>query len=137
MGDHNDQKLSPREMIRAHAGILLQLATTISAVIIAASLVPIARQAKLWEACHDTSVKWHVDARRTALAIRRTCIRHGRHASAMAAPSGQENEKECRQVGRWPGSDRQGLLFALLAQGLLRALARNAAVQIRLEKLKG
>lgn len=59
MSDHNDQKLSPREMIRAHAGIVLQLATTISAVVIAASLVPIARQAKFWQACHDTSVKWH------------------------------------------------------------------------------
>ena len=61
MSDHNDQKLSPREMIRAHAGIILQLATSISAVVIAASLVPMARQAKLWEACHHTSVKWHVD----------------------------------------------------------------------------
>ena len=59
MSDHNDQKLTPREMIRAHAEIVLQLITTISVVVIAASLVPMARQAKIWKACHATSLQWH------------------------------------------------------------------------------
>jgi hypothetical protein len=59
MGDHHEQTITPREMVRAHAGIVLQLITTISAVVIAASLVPMARQAKIWEACHVTSLQWH------------------------------------------------------------------------------
>ena len=59
MSEHTDQNPTPREMVRAHAGIVLQLITTISAVVMAASLVPLARQAKIWDACYSTAVQWH------------------------------------------------------------------------------
>ena len=48
---HHEQKLTPREMVRAHAEIVLQLITTISAVVIAASLMPLAQQARNSNAC--------------------------------------------------------------------------------------
>lgn len=45
MGDHDGQKLTPREMVRAHAYPVLAAVSTVALVVIAASLVPIARQA--------------------------------------------------------------------------------------------
>ena len=45
MGYHDGQKLSPREMVRAHAYPVLAAVSTVALVVIAASLVPIARQA--------------------------------------------------------------------------------------------
>ena len=48
---HEGQTLTPREMVRAHAELVLQLVTTISAVVIAASLVPLAQEARNGNAC--------------------------------------------------------------------------------------
>jgi hypothetical protein len=48
---HDGQRLTPREMVRAHAEIVLQLITAISAVVIAASLLPVAQQARNSTAC--------------------------------------------------------------------------------------
>ncbi len=45
MADHDGQKLTPREMVRAHAYPVLAALSTISLVVIAVSIVPIARQA--------------------------------------------------------------------------------------------
>ena len=45
MGDHDGQRPSPREMVRAHAYPVLAAVSTVALVVIAASLVPIARQA--------------------------------------------------------------------------------------------
>ena len=51
MADQERQKLSPREMVRAHAYPFLAAVSTISLVIIAASLVPIAKQAEYMNQC--------------------------------------------------------------------------------------
>jgi hypothetical protein len=51
MGDHDGQKLTPREMVRAHAYPLLAAVSTVALVVIAASLVPIARQADHMNRC--------------------------------------------------------------------------------------
>lgn len=51
MGDHDGQKLSPREMVRAHAYPVLAAVSTVALVVIAASLVPIARQANHMNRC--------------------------------------------------------------------------------------
>ena len=51
MADHEGQKLTPREMVRAHAYPLLAAISTISLVVIAASLVPIAKRAQTLNQC--------------------------------------------------------------------------------------
>jgi hypothetical protein len=51
MGDHDGQKLTPREMVRAHAYPVLAAVSTAALVVIAASLVPIARQADRMNQC--------------------------------------------------------------------------------------
>jgi hypothetical protein len=51
MGDHDGQKLTPREMVRAHAYPVLAAVSTVALVVIAASLVPIARQADRMNRC--------------------------------------------------------------------------------------
>jgi hypothetical protein len=48
---HDGQTLTAREMVRAHAEIVLHLITTISAVVIAVSLLPIAQAARNSNAC--------------------------------------------------------------------------------------
>jgi hypothetical protein len=54
MGDHDQQKLTPREMVRAHAYPVLAAVSTVALVVIAASLVPIARQADHLNRCLTT-----------------------------------------------------------------------------------
>jgi hypothetical protein len=51
MADHDGQRLSPREMVRAHAYPVLAAVSTLALVVIAASLVPIARQADHMNQC--------------------------------------------------------------------------------------
>ena len=51
MTDHTSQKLTPREMIRAHAYPVLAAVSTISLVVIAASLAPIGKQAGYQNRC--------------------------------------------------------------------------------------
>lgn len=51
MDAHDGQKLSPREMVRAHAYPVLAAVSTLALVVIAASLVPIARQANHMNQC--------------------------------------------------------------------------------------
>lgn len=51
MSDHNGQRLSPREMVRAHAYPMLAAVSTVALVVIAASLVPLARQAQHLNQC--------------------------------------------------------------------------------------
>lgn len=51
MGDHDGQTLTPREMVRAHAYPVLAAVSTVALVVIAASLVPIARQADHLHRC--------------------------------------------------------------------------------------
>ena len=51
MADHEGQKLTPREMVRAHAYPVLAAISTISLVVIAASLVPIAKRAQALNQC--------------------------------------------------------------------------------------
>ncbi|MEB3185042.1 MAG: hypothetical protein VKM97_04065 [Cyanobacteriota bacterium] len=51
MNDHDGQKLTPREMVRAHAYPVLAVVSTVALVVIAASLVPIARQADHMNRC--------------------------------------------------------------------------------------
>jgi len=51
MSDHSDQQLSAREMVRAHAYPILAAVSTVSLVVIAASLVPIGRQADDFNRC--------------------------------------------------------------------------------------
>jgi len=51
MSDHEGQKLTPREMVRAHAYPVLAAISTISLVVIAASLVPIAKRAQALNQC--------------------------------------------------------------------------------------
>lgn len=46
MADHDGQRLSAREMVRAHAYPVLAAISTLSLVVIAVSLVPIAKQAQ-------------------------------------------------------------------------------------------
>jgi hypothetical protein len=45
MGDHDGQKLTPREMVRAHAYPVLAAVSTVALVVIAASLAPIGKLA--------------------------------------------------------------------------------------------
>lgn len=49
--DHSSQKLTPREMVRAHAYPVLAAVSTISLVVIALSLVPIGKQASQVNQC--------------------------------------------------------------------------------------
>ena len=51
MTDHASQKPTPREMVRAHAYPVLAVVSTISLVVIAASLVPMAKQAGYQNRC--------------------------------------------------------------------------------------
>jgi hypothetical protein len=51
MVDHDGQRLSTREMVRAHAYPVLAAVSTVALVVIAASLVPIARQADHMDQC--------------------------------------------------------------------------------------
>jgi len=51
MGDHSNQQLSAREMVRAHAYPILAAVSTVALVVIAACLVPIARQADHFNRC--------------------------------------------------------------------------------------
>jgi len=51
MADHDGPRLSPREMVRAHAYPVLAAVSTVELVVIAASLVPIARQAAHMNQC--------------------------------------------------------------------------------------
>jgi len=51
MTDHDGRTLTPRELVRAHAYPVLAAVSTVALVIIAASLVPIARQADRLHQC--------------------------------------------------------------------------------------
>ena len=51
MNDHSSQQLTAREMVRAHAYPALAAVSTVALVVIAASLVPIARQADQMNRC--------------------------------------------------------------------------------------
>jgi hypothetical protein len=51
MSDHSNQQLTTREMVRAHAYPVLAAVSTVALVVIAASLVPIARQADHMNRC--------------------------------------------------------------------------------------
>jgi hypothetical protein len=51
MADHDGQTLTPREMVRAHAYPVLAALSTAALVVIAASLVPIARHADRLQQC--------------------------------------------------------------------------------------
>ena len=51
MSDHSNQQLTAREMVRAHAYPVLAAVSTVALVVIAASLVPIARQADHMNRC--------------------------------------------------------------------------------------
>ena len=51
MSNHDGQQLTAREMIRAHAYPVLAAVSTVALVVIAASLVPIARQADHMNRC--------------------------------------------------------------------------------------
>lgn len=54
MPDHDERKLSIREMINAHLFPLLALVATVSSVSIALSLGPIAGQSYRWNKCYDS-----------------------------------------------------------------------------------
>ena len=51
MSDHSSQQLTARETVRAHAYPVLAAVSTVALVVIAASLVPIARQADHMNRC--------------------------------------------------------------------------------------
>jgi hypothetical protein len=51
MSDHSRQQLTAREMVRAHAYPVLAAVSTVALVVIAVSLVPIARQADHMNRC--------------------------------------------------------------------------------------
>lgn len=51
MPDHSTSKLSTREMVRAHAYPVLAAVSTLALVVIAACLLPIARQADHLNRC--------------------------------------------------------------------------------------
>ncbi len=53
MIDHSSQQLTAREMVRAHAYPVLAAVSTVALVVIAVSLVPIARQADHMNRCLD------------------------------------------------------------------------------------
>ena len=63
MTDHTSQKLTPREMIRAHAYPVLAAVSTISLVVIAASLAPIGKQAGYQNLCIEEAIKAFGDTR--------------------------------------------------------------------------
>ena len=58
MPDHDERKLSVREMINAHLFPVLALAATASAISIAMSLAPVAGQAARWNKCYDAGLAW-------------------------------------------------------------------------------
>ncbi|WP_259732913.1 hypothetical protein [Synechococcus sp. CS-1331] len=58
MPDHDERKLSVREMINAHLFPVLALAATASAISIAMSLAPVAEQATRWNKCYDAGLAW-------------------------------------------------------------------------------
>ncbi len=51
MSDHSSRQLTAREMVRAHAYPVLAAVSTVALVVIAVSLVPIARQADYMNRC--------------------------------------------------------------------------------------
>ncbi|MEY3757603.1 MAG: hypothetical protein RLZZ263_757 [Cyanobacteriota bacterium] len=51
MANHEGQKLTPREMVRAHAYPVLAAISTIALVVIAVSLGPIAKRAQTLNQC--------------------------------------------------------------------------------------
>ena len=51
MSDHSNQQLTAREMVRAHTYPVLAAVSTMALVVIAVSLVPIARQAEPMHRC--------------------------------------------------------------------------------------
>ena len=51
MSDHSNQQLTAREMVRAHTYPVLAAVSTVALVVIAVSLVPIARQADHMNRC--------------------------------------------------------------------------------------
>ncbi len=51
MRDHSNQQHTARELVRAHAYPVLAAVSTVALVVIAASLVPIARQADQMNRC--------------------------------------------------------------------------------------
>lgn len=51
MPDHEGQKLTPREMVRAHAYPVLAAVSTVALVVIAASLAPIGKLAGYQSRC--------------------------------------------------------------------------------------
>ncbi len=51
MNDHGSQQLTAREMVRAHAYPIFAAVSTVALVVIAVSLVPIARQADHMNRC--------------------------------------------------------------------------------------
>ncbi|HGY5548497.1 MAG: Ets-domain-containing protein [Prochlorococcus sp.] len=57
--DHENKKMSPREMVRAHAYPVFAALSTISIIVIAVSLIPISRQASRWNGCFQESLRWH------------------------------------------------------------------------------
>ena len=58
MVNHDERKLSVREMINAHLFPLLALVATVSSVSIALSLGPIAGQSDRWNKCYDAGLAW-------------------------------------------------------------------------------
>ncbi len=67
MADHDGQKLSPREMVRAHAYPVLAAISTIALVVIAASLVPVAKRAHALNQC---TAKLEAVGRPSPMAVR-------------------------------------------------------------------
>lgn len=58
MVNHDERKLSAREMINAHLFPFLALLATASSVSIAISLGPIAGQSDRWNKCYDAGLAW-------------------------------------------------------------------------------
>ena len=56
MTDHAAQKLTPREMIRAHAYPVLAAVSTVALVVIAVTLAPIGKHAGYQNRCIEESV---------------------------------------------------------------------------------
>ena len=59
MPDHAEQKLSAREMVRAHAYPVLAAISSISLVVMAVSLLPLARQSSQWAECFEHNVSFN------------------------------------------------------------------------------
>lgn len=55
--DKESKKMTPREMVRAHAYPVLAALSTISIIVIAGSVIPISRQAARWNVCFQESLR--------------------------------------------------------------------------------